>query len=257
MRRSLQGPAHHLIYQSKASTEVADFADLMRSNDLGGACDRIDALRSEGRSLESIYLDVLAPAASHLRDLWSDDFCGFADVTLALCNLQAILRLLATDFLADATETGQRTLLVAPQPSDDIDVGLPVFGLMLMAQFFRRDGWEARIECDMTRVAARGALSREWFDLVEIMTQSDKDLDRVAAGIRAIRRDSPNRSIGVIVCGQVFADHPEFVRLVGADLMATDPLSSLAQAKALRTAPHTQVSYTTPASSPERRGRLS
>ena len=69
---------------------------------------------------------------------------------------------------------------------------------------------------------------RGWFDLVEVLATSDTQLDEIAAGIKSIRRDSPNPGVSVIVCGQVFADHPEFVGMVGADTMATDPLSSLA-----------------------------
>ena len=239
LQNSLHVSRHSLMQGSGLATgnqiadnEIATIADRLLASDQKAVHDRVDALRTEGRSLESIYLNIFAPAACRLRDLWSDDFCGIADVTLALCTLQGILRHYATDFYAEVAtlETGMRALLVSPSEKRS-HIALPTFGLLLMSEFFRREGWDAWIERDLTSGSFRGAVVGEWFDLVEVLATSDEQLDEITSGIRAIRRGSPNPAIGVIVCGQVFIDHPEFVRLVGADLMAADPLSSLCQAR--------------------------
>ena len=236
LQKDLQRPQHPLISRDAAlHDDVADFAERLLGGTLEGACDRIEELRVAGRSLESIYLKLLAPAACHLRDLWSNDFCGFADVTFALCNLQSVLRHFAQDFYAETAtpESGSRVLVVTPS-SDSMDLLTPMFGLLLMSQFFRRDGWDASIERDLKCGSFRQTAG-EWFDLVEVLAANDMQLDEIASGIRAIRRASPNPSIGVIVCGQIFSDRPDYIALVGADLMASDPLSSLAQAKSLVT----------------------
>ena len=102
-----------------------------------------------------------------------------------------------------------------------------------MSEFFRREGWDARAERDMKSDAFRDTIVSEWFDLVEVLATSDRDLDSIASGIRLIRRGSPNPQVGVIACGHVFLEHPELVRMVGADRSASDPLSSLSQAKHL------------------------
>jgi hypothetical protein len=101
---------------SALEDEVTALCDRLLANDHAGACGRIDALRIEGRSLECIYLHLLTPAASHLRRLWSEDLCGFAEATLALLNLQSVLREFAPAFRAElgTTETGHRALLAAP-----------------------------------------------------------------------------------------------------------------------------------------------
>ncbi len=238
LQTSLHAPRRSMLPRTAATdeqvlqNEVTFFADRLLASDQKQIHARVDALRSEGRSLETIYLDIFAPAACRLRDLWSDDFCGIADVTLALCTLQGTLRHYATDFYAETAtlDTGMRALLVSPSEKRS-HVALPTFGLLLMSEFFRREGWDAWIERDLTSGSFRGAVVGEWFDLVEVLATSDEQLDEITSGIQAIRRGSPNPAIGVIVCGQVFIDHPEFVRLVGADLMAADPLSSLSQAK--------------------------
>lgn len=235
LQKDLQRPQHPLISgQAALQEEVSDFSERMLSGTLEDACDHVDSLRVAGRSLESIYLKLLAPTACLLRDLWSNDFCGFADVTFALCNLQGVLRRYAQDFYAEAAspESGSRVLVVTPS-GDGMDVLTPMFGLMLMSQFFRRDGWDASIERDLTCGRFRQTAG-EWFDLVEVLAANDRQLDEIASGIRAIRRGSPNPSIGIIVCGKVFSDRPDYIGLVGADLMAADPLSSLSQARAFQ-----------------------
>lgn len=216
-----------------AHDEVAAFAARVLADDRNGAHRRIDVLRGRGCSLQTILIELLAPTACHLRALWSDDVCGLGEMALAFSTLQALLRHHATEFRAegDRPDTGLRALLASPVHRG-VDVDLPVFGLMLTSEFFRRAGWNAWIERDLTSGLFTETV-RGWFDLVEVLATSDAQLDEIAAGIKAIRRVSANPAVGVIVCGQVFADHPEFVAMVGADVMATDPVSSLAQAESL------------------------
>ena len=236
LQKDLRRPAHPLISGEAAlHEEVSDFSECLLGGTLSAACDRIDSLRLAGRSLECIFLKLLAPTACHLRDLWSNDLCGFADVVFALCNLQSILRHYAQDFCAEAQalDSGSRILVVTPS-SDGIDGMTPMFGLMLLSQFFRRDGWDAVIERDLACDHFRQTTG-EWFDLVEVLAANDGQLDEIASGIRKIRRGSPNPALGIIVCGQIFSERPDYIALVGADLMASDPLTSLTQARSLVT----------------------
>lgn len=216
--------------------EVPALTDELLASDEGAVHARIERLRAAGCPLETIYLALLAPTGCHLRDLWRDDRCGLADVTLALCGLQSVLRHYGDAFQAEANArgTGLRALLVSPTRKMS-DVGLPTFGLVLMSEFFRREGWDTWIEQDLASPDFHATVLAEWFDLVEILATGDDQLDAISSGIRAIRRGSPNPSVGVIVCGQIFLDRPEYARLVGADRVATDPLSSLSQAESFIT----------------------
>jgi hypothetical protein len=232
-KKTLREPAHPLIpVDATHRLDVPEFADLMLGGTVEGACARIDLSRAAGRSLESIYLHLLAPTASHLRDLWSDDLCGFADVTFAFCALQSVIRHYAPAFCAEAMRpaNGSRILLLGPSGAND-EVLAPLVGLMILSQFFRREGWDTAVDHDLTSERFRQTIG-EWFDMVEVVAVNDRQLDAIAAGIRAIRRGSPNPSLGIVVCGQVFCDRPEYIGLVGADLMASDPLTSVSQATA-------------------------
>jgi len=212
--------------------EVGQFAEMILAADLDSACAHIQALRDQGKPLEEIYIELLGPAAAHLRNLWSADLCDFADVTLALWRLQQVVREFSTAFRSEGEnhETGLRALLV-PAPGEKNELGYVMFGLVMLAEFFRRDGWDAWLEPDTSSKEFRGIIRGQWFDVVELIVSGDKKMDALAERIRMIRRESPNRSIGVMVCGPAFVEHPELVLLVGADEMANDPRQGSVQAQ--------------------------
>jgi len=225
--------------RTAAANEVAVLAEQMLSGDIAGAEARVDALRAQGLTLETVYLQLLAPAAMRLRDLWNNDLCGFAEATLALWRIQQLLRHYSGEFRAESAprETGRRALL-APTPREKHDLSYAMFCLVLMSEFFRRDGWDAWIEPEPTSQEFTQVVREQWFDVVEFLVSGDKQLDLLAARIRMIRRESPNRSIGVMVYGQVFIEHPELVLLVGADLTATDARQGALQAERLLALTH-------------------
>ena len=172
----------------------------------------------------------------------------------------------AAAFEASGPETGRRALIVSAAPAGDIGIGLPLFDLTMAAQFFRRDGWQPRIECGLSHPAVRHAARGEWFDLVTILTSDagsmvgegmdGERLAVIAAGIRTIRREAPNRALGVIVCGPAFVRSPELVASVGADCAARDAIASLAQAGRLIARAAGELCDDLP-SKPGRRRRLS
>ncbi len=235
--------AHHTAPQlasapsnlaESALPHVTAIADRLLADDANGVGAQIEEFRAQGHSLETVYLQFLAPVALRLRELWADDLCGFAEATLALWRLQQVMRDYSVAFRAEAErqETGRRALLL-PTPREKYDLSYVMFGLCMRSEFFRRDGWEAWIESDASSSAFGEVIRNQWFDVVEFIVSGEKQLDALATGIRLIRRHSPNRSIGVMVCGQVFIEHPELVLMVGADLRATDAGQGSVQAQNL------------------------
>lgn len=212
--------------------DVATFAQMILSQDIPAACACVHALREQGKPLDVIYVDLLAPTAAHLRDLWNQDLCDFADVTLALWRLQQVLREFSTEFRHEGAqaETGMRALLV-PAPGQKNELGYVMFGLVMLSEFFRRDGWDTWMEPDSASSEFNGIVRSQWFDVVELLVSGDKKMDALAERIKTIRRESPNRGLGVMVCGPAFVEHPELVLLVGADIAAADPRQGSVQAK--------------------------
>jgi hypothetical protein len=213
--------------------EVKAFAEMVLGHDQGAASTHVQALRDKGVPLEQIYLSLLAPTALHFRQLWIDDERDFAEVTLGLWRLQQLLREFSTAFRAPAPQaTGLRALL-APGPGETQDLGYLMFGLVLVGEFFRRDGWDTWIEASSTAKEFSSVIGTEWFDVVEFLVSNEKRLENVAAIIKMVRGASMNRALGVVVCGPMFVDHPELALLVGGDMSSADPRGGAPQAQDL------------------------
>ncbi len=212
------------------SAEVAELAALVVAHDANVAHSYVEALRARGTSLETVYLELLAPAARHLGRLWEADLCDFTEVTLGLCRLQQVLNDLSAEFHADldAPQHGRRALLV-PAPGEQ-----HTFGLSMVAEFFRRAGWDVWGEA-ASKDELVALVRVEWFAVIGFSVSSETRLEVLAGAVRAIRRASRNRCLGVLVGGRVFVEHPELVPFVGADATAVDARHACLQAETLRT----------------------
>ena len=134
------------------AAEVASFAGCVLGPESHRAMEVVQAYRDRGMPLETIYLELLAPTAQHLRHLWMEDEWDFAEVTLALWRLQQLLRDFSPAFCADAAlkSVGLHALLT-PGPGENHDIGHLMFGLVLAGEFFRRDGWKTWIESGLRK----------------------------------------------------------------------------------------------------------
>jgi methanogenic corrinoid protein MtbC1 len=208
---------------------ITAFSHHVLSEDVEGLLQRVEALQARGIPLESVYLDVLAPVARHLGDLWNEDLCDFTAVTVGLWRLQQLVRRLSPCFLqeSEGSEQGRRALLV-PAPGEQ-----HTFGLGMVADFFRRAGWDVWSGAPSNAQEIARIVRGEWFAVVGISVGCERNVEGLASAIHAIRRASRNRSIGVLVGGSVFVEHPEFVALIGADASAHDGRQAVTQAEAL------------------------
>jgi hypothetical protein len=108
-----------------------------------------------------------------------------------------------------------------------------MFALVMVGEFYRRDGWDTWIEPDPQDRNFVELIRGEWFDLVEFLASGDRHLDPLAASIRMIRRESPNRALGVVLRGRAFVENPELLLLVGGDTVAGDVTFNALQAQDL------------------------
>ena len=216
------------------SDRIARFAELILAPDQEAARAHIEALRAHGVRLETIYLDLVVPTASYLRYLWNADLYDFAEITLALWRLQQLVRGFGAAFRGEGNrrETGLRALLV-PGPNAKHELPYLMFGLVMVGEFLRRDGWDTWIEPDPTSRNFAEIIRSQWFDVVEFLVSGNGRLDVLASNIRLVHRQSPNPAVGVILSGQVFVENPELVLLVGGDITAIDACQGARQAQKL------------------------
>jgi methanogenic corrinoid protein MtbC1 len=209
--------------------QVARFANLILERDVGDALASIEELRARGVSLESVYLDLLAPAARHLGELWEADLCDFTQVTIGLWRLQQIVRELSPAFQTEGEhrEHDRRVLLVPVRGEQH------TFGLLMVADFFRRAGWDVWAGTPASLEELIAIARSEWFAVVGFSVSCETHLEGLASDILALRRASRNRGVGVMVGGKVFLEHPELAALVGADATAYDARQACSQAESL------------------------
>lgn len=216
-----------------SAREIAQFADLTLLSDDRPALDFIERALATRCSIETIYLDLLQPAARHLHERWLEDTCDFAAVTLGLCQLHHLVRELSSAFHDDARRFRlAHQALLTPAANEQHS-----FGLVMVGEFLRRDGWLVSRGPFTNSEGLGAAVRNERFTLVGLSLSCDSGLGALAAQIKCVRRDSLNRSVRVIVGGRVFIDRPELGASVGADATAADARQAVMLSRGLAAAP--------------------
>lgn len=201
-----------------ADADVKHFAKLVLSHEEDVAFAAVQSLRGRGVSVERIYLDLLAPTARYLGELWEEDLCNFTDVTVGLGRLQRVLRELSPALGRSVEHPAQgRRVLLLPSPGEQ-----HTFGLVMVAEFFRREGWDVTGGAWAAGADAATLVGAEWFDVVGFSLGAEVHLQMLATCIAAVRHATCNRNLSILVGGPLFGVHPEFVGRVGADGMTID-----------------------------------
>jgi methanogenic corrinoid protein MtbC1 len=178
----------------------------------------LEQLLARGITVDEIYLGLLTPAARELGRMWEEDTCSFTDVTVALGRMQRVMRMLSPAFGREVGHPADgRRVLLLPAPGEQ-----HTFGLSIVAEFFRRAGWEVVGDTEARAADPAALVRREWFDVIGISVGIESRLDWLKSGIAAVRNASRNRAIGVMVGGPVFVANPERAADVGADGTAVD-----------------------------------
>ena len=198
--------------------EVASFGQLILANQEKQAVEFITRMRAAGAPVEVIYLDLLAPAARYLGELWENDLCDFTDVTIGLGGLQKMLRDLNAEVEQSRhpTPNGLRILLV-PTPGEQ-----HTFGLAMVAELFRKQGWEVVGGPYDLGDSPQAMVAQRAFDVVGFSLATSINLPNLTAAIAAVRQASKNKAVCIMVGGPLFALHPEYVSVLGADLVTSD-----------------------------------
>ena len=168
--------------------------------------------------LQSVCLDLLAPAARHLGDLWCEDICSFADVTIGLMRLQSAL--LAVTVPAPGLASGadaRRTVLLAPVPGDQ-----HTFGLTMVAGFFERAGWTVTQDTNGAPESLEAAVRANWYGVIGLSAGSAVKLAGLTRLLPRLRAASRNPDLGIMLGGPVFVAQPELARDLGADTTAAN-----------------------------------
>lgn len=210
-------------------TEVAELVQIVLANDGARPREYVQTLRAEGVALEVLYLELLAPAARRLGAMWEDDLCDFTQVTLGLWRLQQVVYDMSPSFHASHVRSPhRRRAMLVPVPGSQ-----HTFGILMVAEFFRRSGWDVWGEPTASGVELVHTARSEWFDMIGLSLGTEVHVSRVASVILALRKASMNPGVVVMIGGPVVSLRPELVALVGADATAADAAQAVSRAESL------------------------
>jgi len=199
--------------------DANELARLLLAHDVDVPFAYVESIRVRGVDIRLIYARLLAPAARQLGVMWEREECDFLQVTLGLGRLQQLLHRISlhgAPVNLDSRGHGRRALL-STTPGDNHS-----FGIMMVSQFFRRDGWDVYNEFPATEHDLSKCVRDQSFAMVGLSAGCDARIDSLTAAVRAVRRSSRNPAVGIIVGGALFREHPELAARVGADATAED-----------------------------------
>lgn len=200
--------------------DVLEFARLVLNADDAALQDSMDGFRNRGIPVQALFLDLLAPVARHLGELWERDLCNFTEVTVGLGRLQQVLRDNSAAFGQPAAVqeggAGRRILLV-PCPGEQ-----HTFGLSLVAEFFHCAGWDVSTNFLSDKLSPAAMAKQDWYDVVGFSLGSQASLERLAHTMQEVRQLSQNPRVSIIAGGAIFALHPEYAAQISADAIITD-----------------------------------
>jgi methanogenic corrinoid protein MtbC1 len=234
MAHSGDNAAARLQRLKRVDPEVAEhFATLPLRLDAAALLAEVDTLLAEGISFEAICLDLLAPSARKLGEMWEADECDFIDVTMGLWRLQEVTRDIAERAPTCPTaQAAPRTALFAPMPGDQHN-----FGTVLIDEIFARAGWKSEALVKPERRELLDRLARQPYDLVGLTLARDCPSAALSNLIKAMRNVSANPEIIVLVGGRAINTNPRLAVEAGADGTGADALAALELANALVTMP--------------------
>ena len=197
------------------------FARMVVSSQPDSLLEFVGGLLQGGVSIESILVDLLAPAARRLGEYWDEDIIPFADVTIGLGRLQQVVRALGCS-APNGDARRSPSVLFAPAPGEQ-----HTFGLFLVEDTFRRSGWRTWLETSRRRQDLIDTAHANWFDVFGLGASREAKAADIAELISIVRFSSCNRDLLVLVGGRLFIEHPELVAEVGADATAAAGDSAL------------------------------
>jgi MerR family transcriptional regulator, light-induced transcriptional regulator len=221
--RGVAGPAISGI----ASSDLKTFIEHIVLDRTDEALALAASMRARGVTLETTMLDLLAPTAVKLGEMWEDDSFDFLSVTVSLGRLQQVLRHLSGSIPPPpSTEKPCHRVLLSAVPGET-----HIFSLLLVDQFFRADGWDTWTLPGATGIELIDIVGREAFALIGFSISCDVCMSELRQLIPAIRRASANKTLRIMVGGPIFNGRPEFALELGADGTASDGPTALIQAR--------------------------
>lgn len=209
--------------------EAVRFASLPLMLEADELLREVEQFLERGVSVELVFVDLLAPSARRLGQLWDEDACDFVDVTMGLWRLQEVLREVALRSTPLLSRIGAPPhVLFSPYPGEQHS-----FGSLMLEEYFARAGWQSEVLIEPKRKELLELLATKPFDLVGLTISCDCPSGQLSDFLTAIRGISANSAVRIIVGGRMINANPGLAEEIGADGTAADARGALVLAEKL------------------------
>lgn len=209
--------------------DVANFAPLPLVLQADELLVHVEGYLDRGVGIDTIFVDLLAPTARWLGDLWEEDACDFLDVTIGLWRLQEVMREIAwgSPIITGPLSAPHRALF-SPMPGEQHS-----FGATMVHEVFVRAAWDSEVLVapEMRQLIAK--VAGKSYDLIGLTVSCDISSESLARTIKVIRSVSMCQEVSILIGGHAVNLNPALVAEVGADGSAVDAPGALALANRL------------------------
>jgi methanogenic corrinoid protein MtbC1 len=197
---------------------------------MSAGSEMVEALISDGVDLETIYINLLAPAARRMGELWENDERDFSDVTIGLCRLHELLRAhkLEDPSYETISNSNNASILLTTACEDQ-----HIFGVIMVAEFFRKAGWLVNMEPGTSLAEMERIIAKQHYDVLGLSLARDLSTEEISKEISSLRLASKNKDLKVIIGGGSIERNISIVREFGADSYSTDASKAPEAARSL------------------------
>jgi methanogenic corrinoid protein MtbC1 len=210
--------------------EIHAFVHLCVSPDPLAAQIFVNRLLKEGLNTEHIFLELITPAARELGTQWDLDRMDFVDVTHGLVRLHAIAHEIGFAYRDGPVVQGDvKRVMIASAPGSK-----HLLGPTIVADFFRKEGWQVVIEISSSKKELVQAVENEWFDTVGLSVSIASQLTDLGDLVDQIKRCSRNPRLVVLLGGPIFTVQNFQASDFGASVICIDAKEAVSLARALQ-----------------------
>ena len=212
LRVASKAEAAEPVARPVSQEELLVFSTALASDSPKSAAQIIAAERAAGRPAEDIYVNLLAPAARQLGDMWTSDHITFAQVTVGSGRIFAIMRsmrhMLETSALPD-----EPAVIFASVPGET-----HTLGVRIAADFFRNDGWNISLLVGLSHEDLLAEIAQISSRMVGLSFSGEHSLEALSHLIVALHICAPHLSI--VICGQDAEEFRPILELMGVNGIA-------------------------------------
>jgi methanogenic corrinoid protein MtbC1 len=228
-------PGHEAPHQ--ASSALAQQLALLTLDGSLADCERyLQDLRDGGLGLETIFLEVLQPAARLLGSRWKEDSCSFVDVTTGLWLLQQIFHRLLHDFQSEPADPRLPSQTSAqPRPSAFFCTPPGAqhrLGVQMVSAFFCRAGWQTGLSFGETLGQICDEAKRYAPDLLGVSLSCEQEMLDAPAFILSLKQATSKTTPIIMIGGPGPSLFPELAIACKADFISGDAPEALSAAQA-------------------------